>query len=355
MTASYRGQLEERDKQIILDGLQYGAMCNEHLLAYSNKHPTPYPDESKIRKRSAILQKLGLITTRYYAIGSLRNRAYHTLTAKGYRVLYQTDPPATCQRLFRKISENDQEHHYWKMHFFVKTLVAAHQQGVQLTNYTLENTKPVTAYTRQRHHDGQFRLQIPSVLDFGFTVEIDNHTETLSTNNPATRSVEEWITTYLLADQQSHSHEQVLLITTKGGQRLRHLLSLASKLNPNPKRKLFLGIDLPVYLASDDPLFASHVLTPEGRSVSFLWYPNRLHRLLIAIHKRARTVKELLRNSQYSAYPFTSAKTIHADLRKLYHQGLIQCQRQLRHGQAVFFFKTVPKKLNLLLLWDKSS
>jgi hypothetical protein len=62
----------------------------------------------------------------------------------------------------------------------------------------------------------------------------------------------------------------VIFVTTRSQVRLGGILDAARRLVRNPQRRLFAGIALADFLASDNPLFSTCFLDPVGRNSSLI-------------------------------------------------------------------------------------
>ena len=67
-----------------------------------------------------------------------------------------------------------------------------------------------------------------------------------------------------------HGRFVVLFVTTRSSARLTHILQTAARIMRNPKRTLFLGVTLTVFLSHGEPLTAPLFLSPTGRAQNLI-------------------------------------------------------------------------------------
>ena len=260
----------------VLAALDYAPLTAAQLLKISRTFLHPFSSERRVRKRLRVLCFTKRVQSFPYATAGSGAPNYYTLTRLGYRLLHgdTADPPV--KRAFGPIGLARQHHTHSLAEFIVHTIVAAHEAGLDFTNFTRENTLRIAVGEQCLYPDCGFDLMDPTGEQFSFLVEIDAGSERIR----SPKEVESWERKIRLYDQYQDAlgrRFRVLIVATHGPDRADRLLQMAAKLVKNPHRSLFYGISLSAYLACPDPLRAPCFRDHQGRSVSLV--PARLSSL----------------------------------------------------------------------------
>ena len=195
---------------------------------------------------------------------------YYKPTLLGHRILYGEKAQPTTKRQFCEVGISHQHHTRCLADFIVHTLVGAHRVGASLRNFYRENTLRLTLGGETLYLDSAFELAAADNRQYNFLVELDNGTERVRSD----KDVESWQRKIRLYDElQTRNYPKrfrVLIVTTRSGQRLRHILGAAGALMRNPQRSLFYGAFIGDYLASGDPVASPCFLDHFERPVALL-------------------------------------------------------------------------------------
>lgn len=253
MATQPQRRLTPRDLDILV-ALDRTPLTAGQLVKLSRTFGQPFSSERMARERLHAIGNAGWVCAARYATTSQgAGQNYYRLTRTGYRILYGETAKPPTKRSFSPLSLGRQHHTRSLAEFLVHTLVAAHAAGVTLSDFYRENTLRLQIGDECLYPDCSFRLELPTGQAFNYLVEIDNHSERIRSMQDA----DSWQRKLRLYDSlQAHNGERfrVLIITTRSGPRLTHILTLASALMQNPYRSLFYGAHLPAYLAENAPL-----------------------------------------------------------------------------------------------------
>jgi hypothetical protein len=268
-------QLTDRDTEILL-ALDRCPLTVRQLMKLSESfNSAAFASLRSVQDRLHKLHAAGWVRGwRYATTGCGGAPEYYKLSLLGYRLLYghQAIPPTK-----RYLAEIGLAHHHHTLslsEFIVHTAVAAYRRGIRMVNFYRENTLRLAVGDEALFPDCVFELASPAGPTFNFLVELDNGTERVRSQKD-TESWQRKIRLYDGLQNESYPHRfRVLVVTTRSGDRLRHILDAAAAGMHNPRRTLFYGVDLPDYLAEPGavcaPCFRDHrglpvVLMPRVR------------------------------------------------------------------------------------------
>lgn len=279
-TPSPHRLLTPRDIEI-LNALDRCPLTASQVLRISETFALPFTCERRVRARLQLLGDAGRVCRWRLATAGQGAPNYYTLSRLGFRLLHGDDAVPWAKRAFDPVGLSRQHHTQCHADFVVQTAVSAHRGGLDFTGFYRENTLRLQAGDESLYPDNAFQLAPPEGTAFGFFTEIDAGTERVRSPKDA-ESWERKIRTYDRFQDQASERFRVLVVSTRGGGRVRHILELAGELMRNPQRTLFLGISLPEYLATADPLrsecFRDHrgmpaALVPNGLTLTPAWNP----------------------------------------------------------------------------------
>lgn len=151
--------------------------------------------------------------------------------------------------------------------------MSARKCGVAVRSFARENSVTLETSTFTLRPDCAFQLVAGQDRTFNFVVELDNGTERVRSQLD-TESIERKIRGY---DQHQGSMEAydparyvVIFVTTRSQVRLHGMLDAARRLMRNPQRRLFVGIALADFLASDNPLVTECFYDALGKRASLI-------------------------------------------------------------------------------------
>ena len=177
MTKHVKLKFGPRDDEL-LSALQYAPFTAVQLLALSETFVKPFQDKGTLSRRLRDLTRAGLVRSFPYAVGSLgRSPFYFKLTRKGYRKIYGKKAPLPSRRYFEAISDGDHRHTQALADFVVHLLVSAHRSGIEMLEFTPENSVTIETDFCRLRPDCTFQLVMPDGRAFNFAVELDNGTE----------------------------------------------------------------------------------------------------------------------------------------------------------------------------------
>jgi hypothetical protein len=261
--------LTARDQEILL-ALDRTPLTAGQLKALSHTFAHPFGSERMVRERLFALGSAGWVCSARYATTSHgAGQNYYRLTRTGYRILYGEGAAAPTKRYFAPISIARQHHSRCLADFVVHTIIGAQRANVQFTDYFRENTLRLSVGDQCLYPDCAFQLVHADGQTFNFLVEIDNHSEQIR----STKDADSWQKKITLCEQlQSEAPQRfrVLVVTTRGGRRLRTILTLAATRAHNPQRSLLVGIPLQAYLTEPDALRGHCFLDHRLKAVSLL-------------------------------------------------------------------------------------
>ncbi len=247
----------DRDIELLL-ALDRCALTPSQLLKLSVTFSQRFPDEHTLRRRLRRLADSGYIRAWPYAVASAgRSPHYYRSTRDGFRLLYGQNAELPSRRRFEELAIGHHHHTHSLAEFLVHTLVTAWQHNVDVSNVAPENSVRLEAGEFVLFPDLAFQLTPPDGRTYQFVVELDNGTERVRTKRDV-ESIERKLRGYDAHQSQfpaGHSDRYlVLLITTRSDLRLQHMLELASEIQSNPQRTVFVGCNLDRW-QSGDPFF----------------------------------------------------------------------------------------------------
>ena len=261
-----------RDQEI-LEAIERFPLTPDQLCKLSESFDQPFGDTHGVRRRLRKLVAAKLIVANPFAVASFGSSpAYYKLTRTGYRLLHGFDAELPPRRYFEAIGQARHPHTIALTDLLVHLFVDVSRQGFQVRHYARENSVCLETPLGKLRPDAAFQI-VADGRAFNFVVELDNGTERVRSRLDV-ESIERKIRGY-----ESHSRPMaafdpsryvVLFVTTRCGDRLKHLLTSANVLMKNRKRTLFLGASLPDLLSHDDVLGRAAFLTPSLEATTLL-------------------------------------------------------------------------------------
>lgn len=237
----------------VLQALAMTPLTAEQLCRASRAFACPFAEPRRVRERLRVLADAGRVSAHRYATAGPGAPAYFILTPHGYRLLYGPDAMLPGRAFFSPLSIARQRHTFLIAEFLVHTLVAAQAAGVVLTHYARENTVRLAVGDEAVAPDASFQLVAPDGRAFNFLVELDNRSERVHSDKDAD-SWQRKVRLYEAFADRAPQRFRLLLVTTGGPLRLKHMLAVAKRLARNPHRSLVCGVALDHYLSVDNPL-----------------------------------------------------------------------------------------------------
>ena len=222
----------DRDIEVLL-ALDRCPLTPSQLRKLSDSFPEPFSDEHILRRRLRLIAEAGFIRSWPYAVASDgRSPRYYRLTREGFRFLHGMDATLPSRRQFEALATGH-HHHTWSLaDFLVQTVVAAHWHDLKIQRVAPENSLRLEANGFVSFPDLGFQVATPDGRSFNFMVELDNGTERVRTKRDV-ESIERKLRGYDAHQSQFSADDPdrylVLLITTRGTQRLQHMLDLAGE------------------------------------------------------------------------------------------------------------------------------
>jgi hypothetical protein len=253
----------------VLTALARCPLTCEQLLKLSETFAHPFTDLRRVRERLQILVAAGRVRQWRYATADRGAPNYYALSPLGYRILHGDDASQPPKRSHGPIGIAHQHHARSLAEFIVHTAVSAHRTGVSLSGFYRENTVRLSVGDESLFPDCGFQLIDPDGRAFSFFVEVDGGTERIRSAN----DLDSWERKIRLYDHfQDHATKlfRVLIISIRSTLRVGHILDAAARLQRNPHRSLFYGINLPAYLAETEPLQTPCFRDHRGRAVPLL-------------------------------------------------------------------------------------
>jgi hypothetical protein len=246
-------QLTDRDTEILL-ALDRCPLTVRQLMKLSESFDSvAFTSPRSVQDRLHKLHAAGWVRSwRYATTGRGGSPEYYKLSLLGHRLLYGKEAVPPTKRYLAEIGIAHHHHTLSLSEFIVHTAVAAHRQGIRMVNFYRENTLRLVVGDEAIFPDCAFELASPAGLKFNFLVELDNGTERVRSQKDA-ESWQRKIRLYDGLQNESYPHRfRVLVVTTRSGDRLRHILDTAATGMHNPRRTLFYGVHLQDYLAEPD-------------------------------------------------------------------------------------------------------
>lgn len=225
------------------------------LLKLSETFPFPFRTRYRVQVRLRELKNAGLLNAwRYATTDGSCGELYYKLTVESYRLIHGPDAQPPTKRFLSEVSLARQHHTRSLADFTVHTAVCAHRSGMQILDFSPENTLRISVCGRLLFPDQSFSLRLASDNCHIYRVELDNSTEPVNSNR--LDSWEQKLRGYYQESRASSQRTKLLIVNTKNGSRLSHILRLAARLNPDPAYSMVYGVFLSEYLAEPDALFA---------------------------------------------------------------------------------------------------
>ena len=219
-----------------------------------------------------LLAASGRVRRRQYAAAGRGAPNYYTLTRLGFRLLHGPEAALPAKRSFGPVGVARQFHTHALADFLVHALAAAHRDDIALTGFCRENSVRLTVGTDSLYPDCAFQFRTPEGVELSFFVELDNRGERVRSPSDA-ESWERKIRLYEAYQDACRRRFRVLVVTTRGGERLRHILATAADNARNKARSLFYGIGLDSFRREANPLHAPCFRDHRGRSVALVPRP----------------------------------------------------------------------------------
>ena len=255
-----------RDLEILLS-LDRCPLTASQLLKISQTFALPFGSEKRVRERLFQLCDAGRVCRWQYATAGQGAPNYYTLSRLGFRILHGDEAIPPTKRLFEPVGLSKQMHTQSLADFIVHTAVSAHRIGMQFTGFYRENTLRLQVGEEALFPDCGYLLTEPGKQELNFFVEIDGGTERVRSE----RDAESWqkkIRFYDRFQDTQPTRFRVLILTTRSGERLQHILDAAANLVTNKQRSLFYGVSLPEYLAQAEPLLSACFRDHRGEPVA---------------------------------------------------------------------------------------
>jgi Replication-relaxation len=260
--------LTARDIEI-LAALDHCPLTAAQVVKLSQTFTLPFRSEQRARRRLLQLCDAGRVQRWPYATAGQGAPNYYTLSRLGYRLLQGDDAVPPSRRMFDPVGISRQHHTQSLADFVVHTAVAAHRRGLAFTGFYRENTLKLTIGGESLFPDCAFELHEPGGIALRFFVEIDAGSERIHSPKD-TESWERKLRFYDRYQDNSPERFRVLILTTRSGERAKHILDAAARLVRNPHRSLFYACSLPAYLGQSDALGALCFRDHRGDSVALV-------------------------------------------------------------------------------------
>jgi hypothetical protein len=268
-TTSARRIVRSRDIEL-LTALDRSPLTAVQLLKLSQIFVRPFQSERYLRERLQHLCESGFLRSAFYATSaSGASPKYYRLARTGYAILYGENAAAPTKRYFAPLSIGRQHHTHCLAEFLVHTLVAAHRMSLTFTSFYRENTLRLQVGSECLYPDASFQLVASAERELNYFVELDNHTERIRSQQDA----DSWQRKLRLYDQLqslSAARFRVLVVSTRSGERLKNILTLAEETASERDRSLCYGVHLPGYLSCGDALRMACFLDHCQRPVSLV-------------------------------------------------------------------------------------
>jgi hypothetical protein len=271
MVKRTRGLVTPRDEEV-LTALERVPRTAEQLVKLSVTFNHAFGSTRTVRERLQALGDAGWVrSSRYATTNGGAAPKYYFLSPRGYQLLHgeAASPP---KRACLPLPITRHRHTHALAEFVTHLAFAAHKSGIAIENFFRENTLRLVVDAESLFPDSAFELVFATGRRLNFLVEIDCATERVWSPQD-TDSWQRKIRLYdRLQDQNAPARFRVLVIATRGVQRLTHILTAAKTLARNPHRALFYGITLGQFLATPDavtaPCFRDHALRPVSLQAS---------------------------------------------------------------------------------------
>lgn len=219
----------------------------------------PFTSDSRLRHVLRRLVAAKWVTASPYAVASRGGSpVYYKLTRAGYRIAFGDEVPTPKRRYFEPIGIALHQHTRALADVLVHLIVSAHDSGIRIEQYQRENSLRLDSGSDHIFPDASFALRTPGRQPVRFMLELDNGTERIRSTRDV-ESIERKIRVYDLCQSSLEAFDPerfvVLFVTTRGKERVQHILETAASVVSNRHRKLICAIDSRTVLQQDDPIF----------------------------------------------------------------------------------------------------
>ncbi|MEP3479753.1 MAG: replication-relaxation family protein [Fuerstiella sp.] len=254
MAKTFKLRLGSRDVEL-LQNIDRCPLTPEQMFQLAAAAEQPFPSLGDLRRRLRQLKRAGLINGWPYAIATTgRSPFYFKLTRDGFRFLHGTEAALPRRRHFEQLSPYHHHHTLSLSSLVVHLLVSAVRHGHTIEHYARENSVCLKADPFTIYPDGVFVLRRSDGRSFSFCIELDNGTERVRSKLDV-ECIERKLRGYDAHQSQFDAYDSnrylVLLVTTRSRKRLDHMLMLASGIQRDPNRTVFLGANLQTLLQID--------------------------------------------------------------------------------------------------------
>lgn len=283
-----RRRLTPRDLEILAMLDRSPLTCGQLLTVSVTFADGAFTSLRSVQDRLCKLRAVGWVRSWRYAT-TARGAApeYFRLSPLGYELLHGAGAVPASRRQFMEVGLAHQRHTRALADVLVRLHAAAQARGVTLGRFFAENALRLAVDGESLYPDCAFELALPDGRQLNYLVELDCGSERVR----STRDADSWqrkIRLYDRLQDENHPHRfRVLIVHTRGGERLDHILRTAAALLRNPQRSLFLGVELAAFLQVADPLAARLFRDHQGRRLSLLGEPVRLpkRRMVVNVNR----------------------------------------------------------------------
>lgn len=239
------------------------------ILKLSSTFAYPFTAERLVQSRCQILTAAGRLHSWPAATTGPGRMLYLTLTPESYRILHGHDAQLPGRGLFSKVAISRQGHTMALAEFLVHLMVAAHAEGLTLTEFHRENTLALRLGDETLYPDSAWTLSDTVAGPLRFFVELDAATETVcGTGNLDT--IESKIAFYERYRDAQGERFRTLIVTTAGPERVANIVACAKSLARQEKRTLIYVISLGSFLADEQALRTRCFIDHCGRGVTLI-------------------------------------------------------------------------------------
>jgi hypothetical protein len=264
MTKHLRAKIGPRDIEI-LTSIDRCPLTPAQLRRLSETFELPFADEHNLRRRLRALAKADLIQSWPYAIaGDGRSPCYFKLTRQGFRLVYGESAAMPKRRYFESISPGHHHHTYCLAETIVHLVVTAKEHDCDVLHFARENSVQLVAEPFKVYPDCAFVIRRPDGKMYSFVIELDNGTERVRSKMDV-ESIERKLRGYDAHQAQFDAHDPdrylVVFVTTRSELRVQNILGVAGRVMAQPKRCVFVGVELNRLLSADPfhvPVFADN-------------------------------------------------------------------------------------------------
>lgn len=261
-----------RDQEI-LESLERFPLTPDQLCKLSQTFNQPFTDSHSVRRRLRKLVAADLIRANPYAVASFGSSpAYYKLSRNGYRLLNGFDAELPPRRYFEPIGQARHPHTIALTDFLVHLFVDVHRKGFEVRHFARENSVSFETSVGILRPDAAFQIVVDGRA-FNFVVELDNGSERVRSRQDI-ESIERKIRGYDSHSRAFRAFDSgryvVLFVTTRCGERLKHLMAAADTLMSNRQRTLFLGATLSQLLTKEKVLDCPAFLTPQFENTTII-------------------------------------------------------------------------------------